>query len=335
MVLTREQAIFYIRSIPIHGNAILAPMDGYSDLPFRVLARELGSAASWTEFINARDVIYAKRPGFETRLAYLEEERPVVFQIYDDDPQRILRAALSLEERGPDILDVNMGCPAKTVSNRGAGAGLLKDPQKIANIFKLLTSHLKIPITGKIRLGWDEDTINYLEVAKIIEDNGGSMVAVHGRTRQQGYRGEANWDAIAEVKRAVKIPVIGNGDVRLFADIKKMMDSTGCDAVMIGRGAKLNPWIFSGLERSKVPQEMVYQSARRHLELSVQFYSAERGLILFRKFIKSYTSLYVLDAATKRALVTTTDLQAFEDLLADVFFRKLEHQIGLPAIVND
>jgi len=323
------QPAFYVDTLPVLGRAILAPMDGYSDLPFRVLARELGSAMSYTEFINARDVIYGKRPGYEMRLAYLEKERPIVFQIYDDDPKRILKAALKLEEKCPDIIDVNMGCPAKSVSNRGAGAGLLKDPQKSAEIFKLLTGALKVPVTGKIRLGWDEKSFNYLETAKIVEDNGGKLLAVHGRTRMQGYRGEANWDAIAEIKKSVSIPVIGNGDVRQAADIQRMVDHTGCDGVMIGRGAKLNPWIFSGYERMEVTQEQVLLAAKRHLELSIQFYGPEIGVVLFRKFIKAYTSVFVLDKEIRLKLVTTTNHIEFQRLLEDVFSKKLDYQIGV------
>ena len=321
--------VFYVGPVPVYGQVILAPMDGYSDLPFRVLVRELGSAMSYTEFINARDVIYGKRPNYEQRLAFLEEERPVVYQIYDDDPQRILKAALILEERRPDIIDVNMGCPAKSVSNRGAGAGLLKDPAKIASIFNLLTGALKIPVTGKIRLGWDDGCKNYLDVAKIVEDNGGKMLAVHGRTRVQGYCGEANWDASAEIKQRVSIPVIGNGDVRRAADVARMQAHTGCDGVMIGRGAKLNPWIFSGLERLEVSQEQVLQSAKRHLELCVQVYGAEHGVVMFRKFIKAYTSVFELEKATRLKLVTTVELKLFQQLLEDVFSKKLDYQVGI------
>jgi nifR3 family TIM-barrel protein len=323
------EPVFYVGPVPVYGRAILAPMDGYSDLPFRVLARELGSAMSYTEFINAGDIIHGKRPRFEERLAYLEKERPIVYQIYDDNPQRLLKAALILEKRGPDIIDVNMGCPAKTVSNRGAGAGLLKEPAKIAEIFKLLTGALKIPVTGKIRLGWDETCFNYLDVAKIVEDNGGKLLAVHARTRVQGYRGEANWDAIAEIKQRVSIPVIGNGDVRRAADVERMRAHTGCDGVMIGRGAMLNPWIFSGMERMEVSQEQMLRSAQRHLELSIQHYGPERGLLLFRKFIKSYTSVFVLDKPVRLKLVTTSELDAFQTLLQDIFSKRLDYQVGI------
>lgn len=327
----QKEPDFRIGNVAVRGRVILAPMDGYSDLPFRVLTRSLGSAMSYTEFINARDIIFRKRPGFEGRFAYLEEERPLVYQIYDDDPQRILKAALILEEKGPDILDVNMGCPAKTVSSRGAGSGLLRSPQKIAEIFNLLVKNLKIPVTGKIRLGWDDQTLNYLEVAKIIEENGGKMIAVHGRTRNQGYRGEANWDAIAEIKNKVQIPVIGNGNIRLASEIHKMLDYSGCDAVMVGRAAKLNPWIFSGLERWQVDQDIVFQSAQRHLNLCMEFYPPEIGLILFRKFIKAYTSIYDLDQETRLKLVTTEDLSQFRALVAEVFSKPL---IILPGVIK-
>ncbi|MCE1253210.1 MAG: tRNA-dihydrouridine synthase [Anaerolineae bacterium] len=324
---------FKVGAVAVYGKAILAPMDGYSDLPFRVLARELGSAMSYSEFINAKDIIYARRPGYEKRLEFLEEERPVVYQIYDEDPERMIKAAIKLQERGADILDVNMGCPAKSVSARGAGSGLLKSPEKIAAIFKGLTAALNIPITGKIRLGWDDNNLNYLEIARIIEDNGGKMLAVHGRTRLQGYRGEANWEAIAEIKRQVSIPVIGNGNVRLAGDIQKMMDYSGCDGVMIGRAARLNPWMFSGYERWEAPQELVYQSAKRHLDLCISHYSADYGLILFRKFIKSYTSIYDIDAETRLKLVTTQNVGEFYDLLEGLFSRKLTHQKGI--VVGD
>ncbi len=320
---------FLIGSIGIYGKAMLAPMDGYSDLPFRVLARELGSAMSYSEFISAKDVIYAKRPGYEKRLEFLEEERPVVYQIYDEDPARILKAALMLQERGADILDVNMGCPARSVSDRGAGSGLLRTPEKIAAIFKGLTSALSIPITGKIRLGWDEDSLNYLDIARIVEDNGGKMLAVHARTRKQGYRGEADWDAIAEIKQHVSIPVIGNGNVRLAGDVQKMMAYSGCDGVMIGRAARLNPWIFSGYERWEVPQELVYQSAKRHLDLCLSHYALDHGLILFRKFIKSYTSIYDIDKETRLKLVTTPGVDEFNALLEGLFSQKLSHQKGI------
>jgi tRNA-dihydrouridine synthase B len=212
---------FYINNLPIYGDLILAPMDGFSDLPFRSICREMGSAMSYTEFISAVNVSQQEElnPAIIRKLSYLPEERPVVYQLFDNDPDSLLEAALRLQERGPDVIDINMGCSVRSVSGRGAGAGLLRSPIKIAHIFRKLSQALEVPITGKIRLGWDEEARNYLLVARIIEENGGALVAVHARTRAQGYSGEADWEAIAEVKQAISIPVIGNGDVRTVSDI--------------------------------------------------------------------------------------------------------------------
>jgi tRNA-dihydrouridine synthase B len=289
-------------------------MDGFSDLPFRALARRLGSAMSYTEFVNAMDVING-HPYLNKRLTFSEEERPITFQIFDDDPERLLRAALILRERNPDIIDVNMGCSAKTVAGRGAGAGLLREPQKIAEIFRMLTKELDIPVTGKIRLGWDDENLNYIEVAKIVEDNGGSLIAVHGRTKQQAYRGEANWNAIAEIKAAVNIPVIGNGDVRRVADSRRMLDFTGCDAVMIGRGAIGNPWIFAGLDREQVSLDEVRRTMLQHLDAMLKFYGAERGLVLFRKHASRYISPFGLSNEQREQLLMCGKPEEFINLL--------------------
>jgi tRNA-dihydrouridine synthase B len=310
---------FSVGSIPVAGHLVLAPMDGVTDLPFRVLLRRLGSAMSYTEFVNAKDVIYW-HSHLEARLRYLEEERPVVFQIYDDDPDRLVKAALILERFRPDIIDVNMGCPAKTVSNRGAGAGLLRTPKKVAEIIQRLTAALSVPVTAKIRLGWDDQSRNYLEIARIVEDSGAKLLAVHGRTRMQNYMGEADWDAIAEVKQALHIPVLGNGDVTSVADIQRIVQHTGCDGVMIGRGAVANPWIFSGLDRNQVSPELVYQTMMDHLHTSLDFYG-DKGLILFRKYAKRYLKPYAVDVEMMQALMTCEEPRRFYDLVNDTFQR--------------
>ena len=312
-----ETPVFKVGDIPVYGDTILSPMDGFSDLPFRRMCRRLGSAMSYTEFINAIDVIKT-HPYLEYRMTYAEFERPVVFQLFDDDPDRILEAALRLQERKPDIIDVNMGCPSKTVARRGAGAGLLQNPEKIAEIFQKLTKSLDIPVTGKIRLGWDEDTLNYLEIAKIIEDNGGQLVAVHGRTKVQNYSGQANWDAIAEIKQAVSIPVIGNGDVKTVADISKMKDYTNCDAVMIGRAAIGNPWIFTGQDRHDVGYEQVRETMLSHLESMLAFYGREKGLKLFRKHAYGYISPYQLSREQRVTLLSSETPQEFTTFLDQI-----------------
>ena len=310
---------FRIGPIPVGGPLILAPMDGVTDLPFRVLIRRLGSAMSYTEFVNAKDVIYW-HAHLDERLKFLEEERPVAIQIYDDNPDRLVKAALILEKLRPDIIDVNMGCPAKTVSNRGAGAGLLKQPKKVAEIIQRLVASLSVPVTAKIRLGWDDQSRNYMEIAHIVEDCGASLLAVHGRTRMQNYTGLADWDAIAEIKQALHIPVIGNGDVASVADIQRIVQHTGCDGVMIGRGALANPWIFSGLDRGQVNPELVYQTMMDHLSTSLEFYGP-RGLILFRKFAKRYLKPYAIDADAMENLMTCEDPRQFYDLVNNTFQR--------------
>jgi tRNA-dihydrouridine synthase B len=322
-MLNNAEPAFHIGPVPVYGRVILSPMDGYSDLPFRSVARALGSVMSYSEFVNARDVLFG-HPNLEQRLTFAEHERPVVFQIFDDDPQRLLAAALKLRERNPDIIDVNMGCSAKCVSGRGAGAGLLREPQKIATIFSTLSKALDIPVTGKIRLGWDEENLNYLEIARIIEDNGGKLVAVHGRTKKQAYLGNANWDAIAEVKAAVSIPVIGNGDVKVAADVGRMMAHTGCDAVMIARGAIGNPWIFAGLDREQVSVELVRETMLEHLELMLDFYGQEWGLVLFRKHASRYISPYGLSTEQRQTLLTCENAQDFVALLDSLAFQSAE-----------
>jgi nifR3 family TIM-barrel protein len=226
----------------------------------------------------------------------------VVFQIYGDDPDEILQAALRIQDLSPDIIDINMGCPSKTVANRGAGVGLMRSPLKVAHIFRKLSASLEVPVTAKIRLGWEEQR-NYRLIARIVEENGGAAIAVHGRTKEQGYRGQADWDAIAEVKAAAKIPVIGNGDVKSASDIDRLKQYTGCEAVMIGRAAVGNPWIFSRLDRAQVTPEMVHQMVCQHLERNVTFYGSHKGLILFRKHAMQYLKLQRLPRAVRTEIL--------------------------------
>ena len=300
---------FCVGDVPVYGDAILAPMDGFSDWPFRSLCSALGSAMSYTEFVRAEFIVQA----FEhmlPRFTYEEPERPVVFQIYGDEPDEILKAALRIQELSPDIIDINMGCPSKTVANRGAGVGLMRTPLKVAHIFRKLSASLEVPVTGKIRLGWEEQR-NYKLIARIIEENGGAAIAVHARTKEQGYRGQADWDAIAEVKAAVKIPVIGNGDVKSAADIDRMKQFTGCEAVMIGRAAVGNPWIFSRLDRAQVTPEMVHEMVYQHLERNVAFYGPHKGLILFRKHAMQYLKLQRLPRAVRTEILLQLTPQDF------------------------
>jgi tRNA-dihydrouridine synthase B len=313
----RTSPAFYVRDIPIHGDAILAPMDGYSDWPFRSLCRALGSAMSYTEFVKVEKILSrSKEPA--RRLYFEEGERPVTFQIYGDDPDLILKAALRVQELNPDIIDINMGCPAKSIADRGAGVGMMPTPLKIARTFRKLTGALKVPVTGKIRLGWDQNK-NYKLIARIVEENGSSLIAIHGRTKEQRYSGEANWDAVAEVKSVVKIPVIGSGDVRTVADIQRMKDYTGCDAVMIGRAAIANPWIFSGLDREQVSADQVQTTVREHLARSMKFYGDEDGQRLFRKYAVQYLLLRTLDRDARKEILKQRPSGEFLEMLNQIY----------------
>jgi nifR3 family TIM-barrel protein len=308
---------FFIRDIPIYGDAILAPMDGYSDWPFRSLCREFGSAMSYTEFVQVEKILSkSKQPA--KKLYFQEIERPVTFQLYGDNPDKILEAALIVQDWNPDFIDVNMGCPAKTISHRGAGVGMMKSPLKIARTFKKLSAKLKVPVTGKIRLGWERNK-NYKLIARIVEECGGSLIAIHGRTKEQSYGGNANWDAIAEVKAAVKIPVIGNGDVKRVEDIERMKHHTGCDAVMIGRAALANPWIFSKLNREQVTSEQVRETVRRHLAKSIEFYGEEDGQRLFRKYAVQYLLMKTLDRETRKQILKPMPSAEFLEMLNQVY----------------
>ncbi len=308
---------FYVRDVPVYGDAILAPMDGYSDWPFRSVCRGLGSAMSYTEFVKVEKILSrSKQP--QKKFHYEEAERPITFQIYGDDPDLIVQAALRVQEWGPDIIDFNMGCPAKSVADRGAGVGMMRTPLKIARTFKKLTAALRVPVTGKIRLGW-ENYRSYKLVARIVEENGGSLIALHGRTKEQSYSGDANWDAIAEVCSAVKIPVIGSGDVKTVADIERMKKYTGCAGVMIGRAAIANPWIFSKLDRDQVSSEQMHQVIRTHLERNIQFYGLEDGQRLFRKHAVQYLLMQRLSREDRKRILQRTPPDEFLAMLDQIY----------------
>jgi nifR3 family TIM-barrel protein len=247
----------------------------------------MGSALSYTEFVSSRGVLAANHRTLEI-LRFHPRERPVVFQVFGSEPDRIIRACLRLEQLGPDIIDINMGCPARRIAAQGGGAGLLREPAKIAQIFGAASRQLSTPISGKIRLGWDQASRNYIEVARILEDNGASLIAVHARTRMDAYSTPADWGAIAEIKRAVRIPVLGNGDVQCVADITRIKSDTGCDGVMIGRAAIGNPWIFARRDLADVPMGERADVIRHHLAEMVSFYGERRGVVTFRKHIVRY-----------------------------------------------
>ncbi len=316
---------FSIRNIPIYGDLILAPMAGFSDVPYRLLCREFGMAMSYTEVVSMDGVLWKNKKTLQL-LDFRPIERPVAFQILGNDEDKLAEACRIIEPFGPDIIDVNMGCSVSDIAGKGAGAGLLKDPPKIGRIFSKLTKTLRVPVTGKIRLGWDHKLRNHLEVAKTLEDNGASLIAVHGRTRSQFFYGKADWDAIAEVKRAVRIPVIGNGDVRCMADVERMKHQTGCDGVMIGRGAIGNPWIFQRRDRDQVSLNDKLALIRRHLSLMQAFYGDEIGIVLFRKHATRYIQGMHKATELRPLLVTCNSFGEIIERIASHVERIREHE---------
>ncbi len=316
MSLNNTATSLSIGNIPLTGRLILAPMDGYTDSPMRLISKQFGSAVSISEFINAIDIKQG-HPHLLSQITFVESERPFAYQIFDDKPERMLAGALKLREHNPDYIDINMGCSAKNVSNRGAGAGLLKHPFKIGQIVESLVKHLDVPVTAKIRLGWDDDSLNYLETSRIIQESGASAITVHSRTRKMEYSGSARWDAIGEIKAQLSIPVIGNGDVKSLADAERMMAQTGCDAVMIGRAAIGNPWIFSGTQREEQPLSELLRVIEQHLHLMVQHYGEKIGVMLFRKHLTRYLHGYLSTPDIRRQIYSfEKEMELFESINA-------------------
>lgn len=306
---------FWVGDVPVYGDAILAPMARYSDVPFRTLCRAHGSAMSYTEFVPAGALLHEENPMWRRLDVRPDGERPMVFQIFGFDAQELLAAAQKIEQWGADIIDVNMGCSAPQVSEQGAGVGMMRHPQLVAETFRLLAKHLSVPVTGKIRLGWDEASRNYLEIARIMEENGAALVAVHGRTKAQGYTGEADWDAIAHLKQTVTIPVIGNGDVKTAVDLDRLKSHTNCDGVMVGRAAVGNPWIFARRERADVTFAEIMAALRLHLNEMLAYYGQPQGLIGFRRHLKRYLKGLAVKPYLY-PLMEMDELAPFEELLA-------------------
>lgn len=286
-----------IRDLPIDSPVLLAPMAGVTNRPFRVMARRHGCGLTATEMLSA-DFLVRQSPGEREVHRVVPEERPMALQIMGQDPAVMAEAARICEELGADVVDVNMGCPVKKVVARGAGAALLRDPARAAAVVEAMTRAVRVPVTAKIRAGWEDDRLSGPEVARRLEGAGAAAVAVHGRTREQQYRGSVNTGLIAEVKRAVSIPVVANGDVQRPADARRMLEATGADAVMIGRGAIGNLWIFraagavvAGLpEPSRPTAEERLAEFRDHLDRLVAAEGEWTAIRRMRKFAPYYAT---------------------------------------------
>lgn len=321
-----DRPSFLVGDVAVYGDVILAPMAGFADVPTREVFRRFGSAMSYTEFVAVEEILNGSGRN-HSLLDFVEPDRPMVFQVFGNDAHKILAAAQRIEELGPDIIDINMGCSTRRVSGRGAGVGMMLDPGLISETFRLLSQHLNVPITGKIRLGW-ESKKNYIEVARIMEDNGAALIAIHPRTKEQKYRGRAHWEAIAELGQSVSVPIIGNGDVIIPADIDAMLNQTGCQAVMIGRGALGNPWLFSRIDKFRLRFDDVCNVISEHLGGMLR-YHGERGIILFRKHLKRYLAGASPVKPYYRRMVVARSAEEVLDELAAAQERFGSHKLGM------
>ena len=301
---------------------ILAPMAGVCDLPFRLLCKEKGCDILYTEMISAKGLYYNNK-NTGPLLMTTEEEKPIGVQLFGSDPQLLADMANKIEDRGFAFVDVNMGCPVPKIVNNGEGSALMKDPKLIGDIVSAMVKKCRLPITIKIRSGFDEEHINAPEIAHIAEVSGASAIAVHGRTRSQYYSGHADWDVIRQVKERVAIPVIGNGDIRSGEDAARMLKETGCDGVMIGRAAQGNPWIFHELQEYErtgvVPPrpapEKIKETMLRHARLQIRFKGDFIGIREMRKHVAWYTKGMKGSAKLRDAINQVESYEELETLL--------------------
>lgn len=286
-----------IGNVELDNNLILAPMAGVTDLPFRMLCKEQGCGLMCTEMVSAKAILYQNK-NTAALLEVREEERPVSVQLFGSDPKILSEMAKQIEDGPYDLIDLNMGCPVPKVVNNGEGSALMKEPKLVEEILTAMVKALKKPVTVKFRKGFDDGCINAVEIAKIAESCGISAVAVHGRTREQYYSGKADWDIIRQVKENVKIPVIGNGDIFTPEDAKAMMEETGCDGLMIARGAKGNPWIFSRINHylntgeilPPPDAEEIKRMLLRHAALQIEYKGEVMGMKEMRKHVAWYSA---------------------------------------------
>lgn len=306
----------------MENNVILAPMAGVTDLPFRLLCREMGAGLVCMEMVSAK-AIYYNNKNTEELLTIHPEEMPASLQLFGSDPEIVAAMAAKIEERPFSVLDFNMGCPVPKVVNNGEGSALMKNPKLAEELLTKLVKAVKKPVTVKIRKGFDESCVNAVEIAKIAESCGVAAVAVHGRTRAQYYSGKADWDIIRQVKAAVKIPVIGNGDVDSPEAAGAMLESTGCDGVMIGRAAQGNPWIFRDIVRfledgtllPRPDREEKKQVILRHAALQLETKGEYTAVREMRKHLAWYT-VGMPHSARFRGMINS--METMEELLAGV-----------------
>ena len=307
-----------IGNVTLENNLILAPMAGVTDLPFRLLCKEQGAGLLCTEMISAK-AIHFKNKNTKSLMRILPEERPVSLQLFGSEPDLMAEIAAQIEDEPFDILDINMGCPVPKVVNNQEGSALMKNPKLVGEIVSKMASAIKKPLTVKIRKGFTEGSVNAVEIAKIIEASGAAAIAVHGRTREQYYAGKADWDIIRQVKEAVSIPVIGNGDVSSQESGKRLIEETGCDGIMIGRAARGNPWIFgrinrfleTGVKEDEPGVQEVKEMILKHARLQIEYKGEYTGMREMRKHVAWYTAGMPHSASVRRQV---NEVETYEQL---------------------
>ncbi len=311
-----------IGNVTLENRYILGPMAGVTDLPFRLLCKEQGAGLLCMEMVSAKAILYNNK-NTETLLEIHPDEQPVSLQFFGSDPKIMSEMAKRVEERPFDIMDINMGCPVPKVVKNGEGSALMKNPKLVHEIVSAMVKAINKPVTVKIRKGFDDTCINAVEIAKIIEDAGAAAVAVHGRTREQYYSGTADWEIIRQVKEAVSIPVIGNGDVTSPQKAEELVKQTGCDGIMIARGAQGNPWIFSEMiayeQTGQLPDRPARREVRemmlRHARLQLQYKGEYLGIREMRKHVAWYTKGLQGSAKLREEINRVESYAELEELL--------------------
>lgn len=317
--------MFKIGNIEMKNNVVLAPMAGICNHAYRTIIKEMGAGLIYAEMVSDKAISYGSKKTIDM-LYMTDSERPIAQQIFGSDKKSFVTAAKYIEENmHPDIIDINMGCPVPKVALKSqAGSALLKNPEKVYEIVSAVVKAVNVPVTVKIRSGWDFNSINAVEIAKIVEKAGASAITVHPRTRSQGYSGKANWEIIKEVKENVNIPVIGNGDIKSCFDAKKMLDLTGCDAIMIGRGVLGNPWLIKEcidyLEHGILPKEVSNDEKLKmilhHLDLLSSSKNSKVALLEMRSHAAWYLKGIPNTSKLKEDIFKTKTIEEFKELIS-------------------